>query len=214
VIAPNPLVGVMFATLAAEMADPDRFRRGRAYVRQHAVLDLTIEPGVAHGEVQGSRPAPYAVTIRTRGVRRGAAAAAAAGRANALVPRPDDLGISCTCPDWGAPCKHGVAVLLALGEELARRPDELARWRAVDGADASGPDGPGDDTDDPWRDHEPAADPLDAWFGRHYDPVPAEPLPALPTRLRAFDGADPTTELVLTAVDDARAVLARAFGRR
>ena len=205
---PNSLIGVMFATLAAEMADPDRFRRGRAYVRQHAVLDLTIEPGVARGEVQGSRPAPYAVTIRTRGVRRGAAAAAAAGRANALVPRPDDLGISCTCPDWGAPCKHGVAVLLSLGEELARRPAELARWRAVDA------DGGADEPDEPWGAPEPPADPLDAWFGRHYDPVPAEPLPALPVRLRAFDGADPTTELVLTAVDDARATLARAFGRR
>ena len=207
------LVNVLFATLAAEMADPDRFRRGRAYVRQQAVLDVTVEPGVARGDVQGSRATPYTVTIRTCAVRRAAAAAAAAGRLNALVPRPDDLTIACTCPDWGAPCKHGVAVLLALGDELVRRPELLAVWRMTDG-DGAFADEPGE-PDEPGTvaSGEPPVDPLDAWFGRGYDPAPADPLPPLGLVRRAFDGADPTTELVLTAVDDARATLARAFGR-
>jgi hypothetical protein len=36
-MSPANLVAVMFSTLAAEMADPERFRRGRTYVRQQAV---------------------------------------------------------------------------------------------------------------------------------------------------------------------------------
>lgn len=199
------LVGVMFATLAAEMADPDRFRRGRAYVRQQAVLDVEIEPGVARGAVQGSRSEPYRVSIDVRPVRRAAAAAATAGRLNALVPRPEDLSIHCTCPDWGDPCKHGVAVLIAIGEELGHSPELLATWRRTDapGADAT--------PDDP----EPEApDPLDDWFGRHYDPAPTAPLTPLPPRLRSFDLPDSTAELVLGAVDDAAATLRRAFGRK
>ena len=58
----NSLVGVMFATLAAEMADPDRFRRGRAYVRQQAVLEVEVDPGLARVEVQPGWPSdlkPY-----------------------------------------------------------------------------------------------------------------------------------------------------------
>lgn len=205
---PN-LVGVMFATLAAEMADPDRFRRGRAYVRQQAVLDVEVEPGTARGSVQGSRAEPYHVTVQVRPVRRSAAAAATAGRLNALVPRPEDLTIRCTCPDWGDPCKHGVAVLLALGEELGATPGLLATWRRSDqpvGDEA----GAADDDRAPAT----APDPLDAWFGRGYDPPPAAPLAAVPPRLRGFDVGDTAAELVLGAVDDAVATLRRAFGRR
>ncbi len=201
----NSLVGVMFATLAAEMADPDRFRRGRAYVRQQAVLEVEVDPGLARVEVQGSRSEPYVVTIRTRGVRRAAASAATAGRLNALVPRPDDLTISCSCPDWGDPCKHGVAALLALGEQLSAHPDELATWRMTDAEPLP---------DEPAGDDAPEVDPLDAFFGHGYDPPATAPLPARPTRLRSIHTLDLTTELVLPALDDARAALARAFGHR
>ncbi len=202
---PN-LVGVMFATLAAEMADPDRFRRGRAYVRQQAVLDVEIEPGVARGSVQGSRSEPYHVTVDVRPVRRAAAAAAAAGRLNALVPRPEDLSIRCTCPDWGDPCKHGVAVLLAIGEELGHAPDLLATWRQTSA--------PASDAHDVPEEAPAEADPLDAWFGRGYDPPATAPLPPVPPRVRSFDGGETAAELVLTAVDDAVVTLRRAFGRR
>jgi hypothetical protein len=203
----------MFATLAAEMADPDRFRRGRAYVRQQAVMDVEVEPGMAHGAVQGSRALPYDVTIGVRTVRRSAAAAAEAGRLNALVPRPDDLTIRCTCPDWGDPCKHGVAVLLALGEELARQPGLLGVWRRADAPTSdeaeprgTGAGGTGGATVDD--------DPLAEWLGHGYDPGTTEPLPPLKTRLRAVDGSDVTIELVLGALDDAVATLGRAFGHR
>lgn len=214
------LVAVMFSTLAAEMADPERFRRGRTYVRQHAVDSIDVEPAVVHGEVQGSRPSPYHVTIRTRPVRRATAVAAMAhdgttARPSMLVPRPDDLRITCDCPDWGDPCKHAVAVLLALGEELAAEPELLARWRQVTepapddaaslAAAAEGARGAAVDQ---------GPDPLDEFFGRGYDPDPIAPLPALAVRRRSFDGSDSVAELVLPCVDSARAELAALFGSR
>jgi hypothetical protein len=216
-VSPVNLVAVMFSTLAAEMADPERFRRGRTYVRQHAVASIDVQPAVVHGEVQGSRPEPYEVTIRTRPVRRATALAAVGpdgttARPSMLVPRPDDLRVSCTCPDWGDPCKHAVAVLLALGEELAADPELLATWRQMDApapddatslAAAASRGGPR---------HEP--DPLDGFFARGYDPDPVPPLPPLVAKRRSFDGGDAVAELVLPCVDSARAELAALFGQR
>ena len=38
----------------------------------------------------------------------------------------------CSCPDWARPCKHLVAVMLLLGEEVAQRPFTLLSLRGVD----------------------------------------------------------------------------------
>lgn len=43
-----------------------------------------------------------------------------------------DVKMHCTCPDWARPCKHLVATLLLLGEEIARRPATLLALRGVD----------------------------------------------------------------------------------
>ena len=37
----------------------------------------------------------------------------------------------CSCPDYANPCKHVSAVLLLLGEEIARRPLTLLALRGV-----------------------------------------------------------------------------------
>ena len=42
-----------------------------------------------------------------------------------------DVTTSCSCPDYGNPCKHSFAVLLLLGEELARRPELLLELRGI-----------------------------------------------------------------------------------
>ena len=208
------LVATMFATLAAEMADPDRFRRGRMIARDHAVGVVEIAAGMARGEVIGSRDVPYEVTIGTRPVRRAVAAAATAGdgRPSMLVPRPDDLTIDCTCPDWGDPCKHGVAVLIALGDEMAHDTSVLEMWRRV--SDPL-PDKPDDSVAAaPARFLRLAPDPLDPFFGRGYDPDPIEALPPLRRRPRAFDGNDAVAELVAACVDSAVAALATVFDDR
>lgn len=43
-----------------------------------------------------------------------------------------DVKMHCSCPDWARPCKHLVAVLLLLGEEIARRPATLLSLRGMD----------------------------------------------------------------------------------
>ncbi len=43
-----------------------------------------------------------------------------------------DVKMKCSCPDWARPCKHIVAVLLLLGEEITRRPATLLSLRGVD----------------------------------------------------------------------------------
>ena len=42
-----------------------------------------------------------------------------------------DMTTSCTCPDYANPCKHSSAVLLVLGEEIARRPATLLELRGI-----------------------------------------------------------------------------------
>lgn len=42
-----------------------------------------------------------------------------------------DVTFSCSCPDYANPCKHTIAVLLLLGEEIARRPMTLLECRGV-----------------------------------------------------------------------------------
>src|SRR5439155_564443 len=43
-----------------------RLARGRNYARQGQVLELSVEAGGIRARVQGSRPTPYAVSIRLR----------------------------------------------------------------------------------------------------------------------------------------------------
>jgi len=42
-----------------------------------------------------------------------------------------DMTTRCSCPDYANPCKHSSAVLLLLGEEVARRPATLLELRGI-----------------------------------------------------------------------------------
>ena len=53
-----------------------------------------------------------------------------------------DVSMRCSCPDWSRPCKHMAAVLLLLGEEVARRPAALLALRGVDVEALVPPDAP------------------------------------------------------------------------
>ena len=48
-----------------------------------------------------------------------------------LGPGPYDATTACSCPDYANPCKHIAAVLLLLGEEVARRPITLLELRGI-----------------------------------------------------------------------------------
>ena len=49
-----------------------------------------------------------------------------------LAPGKYDMTTACSCPDYANPCKHVAAVLLVLGEEIARRPLTLLELRGVE----------------------------------------------------------------------------------
>ena len=49
-----------------------------------------------------------------------------------LGPGCYDMTTKCTCPDYANPCKHASAVLLLLGEEIARRPETLLELRGIE----------------------------------------------------------------------------------
>ena len=52
-----------------------------------------------------------------------------------LGPGKYDMTTACSCPDYANPCKHTSAVLLILGEEIARRPLTLLALRGINQED-------------------------------------------------------------------------------
>ena len=121
------VAAVMLRALAAELSDPSRFRRAVAYARDGAVLDIDITAGVVRVLVRGSRFEPYQAHVWVDPVD-------ADVHGLALVPRRDEVVADCTCPDDspspGAFCKHALAALLVLADEVTVDPEVLTTWRA------------------------------------------------------------------------------------
>lgn len=121
---PGRLPATMIKVLAAEMSDPARLRRGKQYAKDGSVLDIEIEPGLVTCEIQGTRSTPYVATI--------------AVTAGSGMPLRRDVTTTCSCPDddnWdGFACKHAVAAMFVLSDELLLEPELLDLWRGGHGA--------------------------------------------------------------------------------
>src|ERR1043165_9368634 len=52
-----------FVDILEQTCDPGRLARGRTYARKGQVIGFELTPGLVAGQVQGSRPQPYRVTI-------------------------------------------------------------------------------------------------------------------------------------------------------
>lgn len=138
--------------------DSARLSKGRTYFRQGRVALVDVAEGTVRAEVEGSRWDGYDVTVFTRVAPPHVAehlTAVAAGRplthevlaeaiddGVAVVPREADIAFDCSCPDWGDPCKHGVAVLFALAAAVDDDPDVLLRWRGIAAPEAPSVGGP------------------------------------------------------------------------
>jgi uncharacterized Zn finger protein len=143
-----------------------RLERGRTYARKGQVMELTIEAGSVQALVQGSRPAPYAVTIGVKPIPAKETARVAAelakspyflgklltremppdiervfeaSRLSLFPARASELHTECSCPDWSNPCKHIAAVYYLLGEEFDRDPFLIFRLRGIDVEALTGP---------------------------------------------------------------------------
>ena len=147
----------------------NRLPRGRTYVRNGSVCHLGIQRGRAEAKVSGSALYDVEIRVQTLGSKRWKAVKkSCAGRVGSLLdllqgrlsagvmkvmthretglfPKPAEIQLGCSCPDWAVMCKHVAAVLYGIGARLDERPELLFLLRGVDheeliaeGADAAG----------------------------------------------------------------------------
>ena len=133
-----------------------RLPRGRSYLRQGNVYNLTVEPGVVSAQVAGSRLYEVQVTIRALAKpdwkdlqdacagQVGSLLDLLAGKLGdgvlrvvadpdrGLFPRPGEIRFSCNCPDWADMCKHVAAVLYGVAVKFDNDPALFFRLRGVD----------------------------------------------------------------------------------
>jgi uncharacterized Zn finger protein len=145
-----------FTDVLESFALGTRLTRGRSYARAGQVLSLDIAAGAVTASVQGSRPAPYRVTIRLQPFARPvwerievmlAQQAIYSARLLAGDLPPDleevfaqagaplfpgtvgELDMGCTCPDFAVPCKHLAATFYLLAEAFDADPFQILHWR-------------------------------------------------------------------------------------
>ena len=137
----------------------NRLPRGRRYVRNGSVCHLEIRPGRVEAIVSGSEF--YDVSIQIAQLKAAtwksikAKCAGQVGsmlellqgrlsrdvmgvvaeRDHGLFPKPREIALDCTCPDWATMCKHVAAALYGVGHRLDQQPDLLFLLRDVDAAD-------------------------------------------------------------------------------
>ena len=133
----------------------NRLARGRTYVRSGLVVDLQIRKGEIAAMVAGSSLYKVKIAITpVTAVRWNAICRDCAGSVDSLVellqgrlskgvmdrvcrtgdglfPSPEEIKLSCSCPDWAEMCKHVAAVLYGVGARLDERPELLFVLRNV-----------------------------------------------------------------------------------
>jgi uncharacterized Zn finger protein len=134
----------------------NRLPRGRTYVRNGSVVDLQIEKGRITARVSGSElykiqidiaalPKPYWKALKERcagqigtlvellqGKLSKAVMEQVTDRESGLFPKPKEIKLRCSCPDYAGMCKHLAAVMYGVGNRLDSAPELLFRLRAVD----------------------------------------------------------------------------------
>ena len=133
-----------------------RLPRGRSYVRNGCVVDLRITAGKIVAKISGQELYDVAISIapvvarRWRAICRdcsgtidslvellqGRLAKSVMDRVcregDGLFPAPDEIKLSCSCPDWADMCKHVAATLYGVGARLDEAPRLLFVLRGVD----------------------------------------------------------------------------------
>lgn len=133
-----------------------RIPRGRTYVRNGSVLDLQIAKGEIVARVAGSSLYKIKITIApVKAAHWKAICRDCAGAIDSLVellqgrlakgimdrvcregdglfPSPEEIKLSCSCPDWADMCKHVAAALYGVGARLDEKPQLLFVLRGVD----------------------------------------------------------------------------------
>ena len=134
----------------------NRLPRGRTYVRNGSVVDLKIEQGRIQALVSGSELYTVQIEIAAlpqkawqvvkelcagkigslvellQGKLSNAVMEAVTDRAEGLFPKPKEIKMRCSCPDYAGMCKHLAAVMYGIGNRLDSSPELLFELRGVD----------------------------------------------------------------------------------
>lgn len=134
----------------------NRLPRGRTYVRNGSVIDLSIALGRVDALVNGSEIYNVRIDIGVATLQCWRAICADCSgsigsivellqgklskqvmervcrQGDGLFPGPREIKMSCTCPDWADMCKHVAAVLYGIGARFDADPDALFTLRGVD----------------------------------------------------------------------------------
>ena len=134
----------------------NRLPRGRSYVKNGSVCDLQVGPGRVHALVCGTQL--YHITIKVgplaaetwaaikrqcagqigsliellQGKLSKAVMEVVTRRDGGLFPKPREIDLDCSCPDWADMCKHVAAALYGVGARLDHQPELLFTLRQVD----------------------------------------------------------------------------------
>lgn len=137
----------------------NRLPRGRTYVRNGSVCHLEIRPGRIDAIVSGSELYDVSIEIQKlktatwqsiktqcagqigsvlellQGKLSTEVMRVVTKRESGLFPKPREIELDCSCPDWATMCKHVAAVLYGVGSRLDTQPELLFLLRDVDAAD-------------------------------------------------------------------------------
>jgi uncharacterized Zn finger protein len=133
-----------------------RLDRGMTYLRNGSVVDLVIEAGKIRAVVAGRTP--YSVEVAVAPLKpkvwrsiqlqcaeqidslldllqgnlaAGVMQSLTKGNEN-LLPKPSELEMTCSCPDYADVCKHIAATIYGVGSRLDQQPELLFTLRSVD----------------------------------------------------------------------------------
>lgn len=134
----------------------NRLPRGRSYVRNGSVLDLKIASSHITAIVQGSSLYHQTIQISSltkanwnqiktdcsgkidsviellQGKLSDSVMQIITKKEHGLFPKPSEIKLECSCPDWADMCKHIAAVLYGVGARLDEKPDLFFTLRGVD----------------------------------------------------------------------------------
>lgn len=134
----------------------NRLPRGATYVRNGSVIDLQIKRGKVEALVSGSEVYKVKIDIKTLPAAQWAQIKRDCSRSfdsladllqgrfdkgimerltrrdGGLFPTPEEIKMSCSCPDWAGMCKHVAATLYGVGARLDHEPELLFTLRDVD----------------------------------------------------------------------------------
>jgi uncharacterized Zn finger protein len=134
----------------------NRLPRGRTYVRNGSVVHLEIQAGKVVALVSGSELYSVEITISSlpdphwkcvksqcsgqigslvellQGRLSKSVMDVVTRRGEGLFPKPAEIKMKCSCPDWAGMCKHVAAVMYGVGARLDDKPELLFLLRKVD----------------------------------------------------------------------------------